>query len=320
MKHCHQFLAGLALVMPTALGHAQPYPSKPIRLIVPNAPAGLADISARLVAAKLTEALGQQVIVDNRVGAGGTIGTAMAVKAAPDGYTLLAVFDSHAANPHLFRKIDYDTLADLAPISLLVRGPLLLAVHPKLNVKTVQDLVQLAKTKPGALNFATVGPGSPARMLMELLKLEARIDVTNVPYKGAGPAVNDLVTGQVDAMFAAVPTLNGFVKAGRLHAIAVTSEKRSPAVPGVPTMNETFPGFAAESWVGLLAPAKTPREIIARLNSEVVRILAQSELKARFAELGYETVGSSPAQFDRWIRVETERWGKVIREQKITIE
>lgn len=320
MKHCHQILTGLALLISAALGHAQPYPNKPIRLIVPNAPAGLADISARLVAAKLTEVIGQQVVVDNRVGAGGTIGTAMAVKAAPDGYTLLAVFDSHATNPHLFKNIDYDTLADLAPISLFVRGPLLLAVHPKLNVKTVQDLVQLAKSKPGALNFATVGPGSPARMLMELLKLEARIDVTNVPYKGAGLAVNDLVTGQVDAMFATVPTLNGFVKAGRLHAIAITAEKRSSAIPGVPTMRETFPGFTAESWVGLLAPAKTPREIIAYLNSAVARILAQPELKNRFAELGYETVGSTPAQFDRWIRIESERWGKVIREQKIAIE
>ena len=320
MKYRGQFLAGLALIIATASGHAQSYPDKPIRLIVPNAPAGLADISARLVAAKLTEALGQQVIVDNRVGAGSTIGTAMAVKAAPDGYTLLAVFDSHATNPHLFRNIEYDTLADLAPISLLVRGPLLLAVHPKLSVKTVQDLVQIAKGKPGALNFATVGPGSPARLLMELLKLEARIEVTNVPYKGAGPAVNDLIAGQVDAMFATVPTLSPHVKAGRLHAIAITSEKRSPAVPGVPTMKETFPGFTAESWVGLLAPAKTPRAIIARLNSEGVKILAQPELKMRFAELGYETVGSSPAQFDRWIRVETERWGKVIREQKIAIE
>ena len=320
MQRWHQFLAGLALAIAAAPGSAQPYPNKPIRLIVPNAPAGLADISARLVAAKLTEALGQQVIVDNRVGAGSTIGTAMAVKAAPDGYTLLAVFDSHATNPHLFKNLDYDTLADLAPISLLVRGPLLLAVHPKLNVKTVQDLVQLAKAKPGAINFASVGPGSPARLLMELFKLQARIDVINVPYKGAGAAVNDLIAGQVDAMFATIPTLNPYVKAGRLHAIAITSEQRSPAVPGVPTMSETYPGFRAESWVGLLAPARTPREIIAYLNKEVVKILSHPELKARFAELGYETVGSTPAQFDRWIRAETARWGKVIREQKITIE
>lgn len=320
MKHYRQFLAAIALALVAASGHALPYPSKPIRLIVPNAPAGLADISARLVAAKLTEALGQQVVVDNRVGAGSTIGTAMAVRATPDGYTLLAVFDSHATNPHLFKNIGYDTLADLAPISLLVRGPLLLAVHPKLGAKTVQDLVQLAKSKPGSVNFATVGPGSPARLLMELLKLEARIDVTNVPYKGAGFAVTDLISGQVDAMFATVPTISPHVKAGRLQAIAITSGKRSPAVPGVPTMAESIPGFTAESWVGLLAPARTPREIIARLNSEIVKVLAQRDLKARFTELGYETVASTPAQLDRWIRAETNRWGKVIREQKITIE
>ena len=320
MKHWYHILAGLALAIVATSGLAQAYPSKAIRLIVPNAPAGLADISARLIAAKLTTALEQQVVVDNRVGAGSTVGTAMAVRAAPDGYTLLAVFDSHVTNPHLFKNIEYHTLTDLAPISLLVRGPLLLAVHPKLDAKTLQDLVKLAQARPGAINFATVGPGSPARLLMELLKLEARVDVTSVPYKGAGPAVNDLIAGQVDAMFATIPTLSPYVKTGRLHAIAITSEQRSAAVPGVPTMSETYPGFRVESWVGLLAPVRTPREIIARLNAEVVRILALPEMKARFAELGYETVGSTPAQFDQWIRTETERWGKVIRAQKITLD
>lgn len=305
---------------PLSLSKGHAYPNKPIRVIVPNAPAGLADISARLLAAKLTDALGQQVIVDNRVGAGGTLGTAMAVKATPDGHTLLAVFDSHATNPHLFKNLEYDTLADLAPISLLVRGPLLLVVHPKTGVRTVQELVQLARSKPGAINFATVGPGSPARLLMELLKLEARIDVTMVPYKGAGIAITDLIGGQVDAMFATVPSLDAHVKAGRLHAIAITSEKRSAVIRGVPAMNETYPGFRAESWVGLLAPARTPREIIARLNAEVVRSLGLPDVKTRFAELGYETVGSTPAQFDLWLRAEIARWGKVIREQNITIE
>ena len=316
----HRILAAATLAIAATPGHAQSYPSKPIRVIVPNAPAGLADISARLIATKLTAALGQQVIVDNRVGAGGTLGTAMAVKATPDGHTLLAVFDSHATNLHLFKNLEYDTLADLAPISLLARGPLLLAVHPKVGVKTVQDLVQLAKSKPGAINFATVGPGSPARLLMEWLKLEARIDVTMVPYKGAGLAITDLIGGQVDAMFATVPSLNAHVKAGRLHAIAITSEKRSAVIPGVPAMNETYPGFKAESWVGLLAPARTPPEIIARLNAEIVKSLGLPDMKARFAELGYETVGSTPAQFDLWIRAEIARWGKVIREQKIAIE
>ena len=191
-----------------ANAQAQIYPSKPIRMIVPNAPAGLADISARMIASKLSETLGQQVVVDNRAGAGSTIGTAMAVKAYPDGYTLLTVFDSHATNPHLFKNLEYDTFKDLTPISLLVRGPLLLAIHPKVGVKSVPELVQLAKTKPGELKFATVGPGSPARLLMEMLKAEARVDVINVPYRGAGPAVTDLIGGHTDAIFATIPTIS----------------------------------------------------------------------------------------------------------------
>ena len=320
MKHRYQILAGLALATVPASGVGEPYPSKAIRLIVPNAPAGLADISARLIAAKLATTLGQPVVVDNRVGAGSTLGTAMAVRAAPDGYTLLAVFDSHATNPHLFRNIEYHTLTDLAPISLLVRGPLLLAVHPKLEVKTVQDLVKLAQTRPGAINFATVGPGLPARLLMELLKLEARVDVTNVPYKGAAGAVNDLIAGQVDAMFATVPTLIPHVKTGRLLAIAITSEKRSPAVPGVATMSETYPGFKAESWVGLLAPARTPREIVRKLNAEVTRILAMPDVRERFQAQGVEPVGSTPEQFGEHIRSQMSKWAKVVKDAGVTAE
>ena len=299
---------------------AQNYPAKPVRMIVPNVSGGLADIAARVVASKLSDALGQQVVVDNRAGAGSTIGTAMAARAPADGYTLLTVFDSHATNPHLFKNLEYDTLKDLAPISLMVRGPLLLAVHPKLGVKTSQDLVQLAKSRPGDLKFASVGPGSPARLLMEMLKVEAHIDVINVPYRGAAPAVTDLIGGHTDAMFATIPTLNPHIRAARLNAVAITSAKRSNVMAGVPTMSEQYPGFIAESWVGMLAPAQTPRNIVARLNTETVRILAQPDIKARFAELGYETVGSTPADFDKWIHSETERWGKLIRAQKITLE
>src|SRR6266511_5084199 len=299
---------------------AQSYPGRPVRIIVPNATSGLADICARLVAAKLVEAFGQQFLVENRPGAGGTLGTAAAVKAAPDGYTLLAVFDSHATNPHLFRNLPYDTLADLAPISLLVRGPLVLVVHPGLGPDTVPELVKLAKSRPGAINFATVGPGSPARLLMELLKIEAGIDVTMVAYKGAGLALADLVGGQVDAMFATVPSVSSHMRAGRLRALAITSARRSPVAPGVPAMSETYPGFVSEAWVGLLAPAKTPPGIVARLNAEVVKVLELPEIKARFAEQGLETAGGTPAQLDQWIRAELERWGKVIREQKITLE
>lgn len=296
------------------------WPSRPIRLIVPNAPAGLADITARLVGTRLGEALGQPLIVENRAGAGGTIGTAAAVKAAPDGYTLLAVFDSHATNPHLFKSITYDTVNDLAPISLLVRGPLVLVVHPAVPAKSVKDLLALARARPGALNNAIVGPGSPARLLVELLELTAKIEVTQVPYKGASGALADLIGGQVDAMFATVPSISGHWKAGKLRAIAVTSEKRSAALPGVPTMNETLPGFEAESWVALLAPARTPSDIITRVHAETAKVLAQPEMRERLGEQGLEAVGSTPAQADRWIRTQIERWGRVIREQKIVIE
>ncbi len=324
MTTAHQALAALSFAILAAAGFpqafGQAYPGKPVRIIVPNATSGLADICARLVAAKLAEAFGQQFLVENRPGAGGTLGTAAAVKAAPDGYTLLAVFDSHATNPHLFRNLPYDTLADLAPISLLVRGPLVLVVHPGLGPDTVPELVKLAKSRPGAINFATVGPGSPARLLMELLKIEAGIDVTMVPYKGAGLALGDLVAGQVDAMFATVPSVSWHMKAGRLRALAVTSARRSAVLPGVAAMTETYPDFVSEAWVGLLAQAKTPRDIVARLNAEVARVLGLPEMKRRFAELGLETAPGSPADLDRWIRAEMERWGRVIRERKITLE
>src|SRR6266849_3834746 len=236
-----QAVAAITLAILAAPGFPQVsahvYPGRPVRIIVPNAAGGLADICARLVAAKLARAFGQQFLVENRPGAGGTLGTAAAVKAAPDGTTLLAVFDSHATNPHLFGNLPYDTLADLAPVSLLVRGPLVLVVHPGLGPATVPDLVKLARSRPGAINFATVGPGSPARLLMELLKIEAGIDVTMVAYKGAGLALGDLVGGQVDAMFATVPSIRSHYRSGRLRALAITSAHRSAIAPGVPAIS-----------------------------------------------------------------------------------
>ncbi len=324
MKRCPRAAVLFALAILAATGvaeaRAQAYPRKPVRVIVPNAPSGLADICARLVAARLGETLGQPFLVENRPGAGGTLGTAAAVKAAPDGYTLLVVFDSHATNPALFASLPYDTLADLAPVSLLARGPLVLVVRPGLGAAGVGELVRLARSKPGAINFATVGPGSPARLLVEFLRIEARIDVTMVAYKGAGTALSDLVGGQVDAMFATVPSVSAHVKAGRLRALAITSARRSEVLAGVPAMSETYSGFVSEAWVGLLAPARTPPEIVARLNDEVVRVLGMPDTKARFAELGLETAPGSPADLDRWIRAEMERWGRVIREQGITLE
>jgi tripartite-type tricarboxylate transporter receptor subunit TctC len=320
MRRYRAALFVLAILAATDLADAQTYPSRPVHIIVPNATSGLADICARLIAAKLGDALGQPFLVENRPGAGGTLGTAAAVKSAPDGYTLLAVFDSHAANPSLFRDLPYDTLADLAPVSLLARGPLVLVVNASLGPGTVEELVKLARAKPGAVNFATVGPGSPARLLMELLKLEAKIDVTMVPYKGAGTALGDLVSGQVDAMFATVTSVGAHVKAGRLRALAVTSPRSRAILPGVPPMSETYPDFVSESWVALLAPAKTAPEIVARLNAEVGRILDRTETRTRFAELGLETAPGPPEALDRWIRAEMERWGRVIRDRGITLE
>jgi tripartite-type tricarboxylate transporter receptor subunit TctC len=310
----------LAILAATDPADAQTYPSRPVHIIVPNATSGLADVCARLVAAKLGEALGQPFLVENRPGAGGAVGTSAAAKSQPDGYTLLAVFDSHATNPSLFRDLPYDTLGDLASVSLLARGPLVLVVNPSLGPGTVEELVKLARARPGAVNFATVGPGSPARLLMELLKLEAKIDVTMVPYKGAGTALGDLVSGQVDAMFATVTSVGAHVKAGRLRALAVTSARPSAVLPGVPAMSETYPGFVSESWVGLLAPARTPPDIVARLNAEVGRILDRTETRTRFAELGLETAPGPPEALDRWIRAEMERWGRVIRDRGITLE
>ena len=320
MSQLLKFLCLTASVVASALALAQAYPAKPVRIIVPNAPSGLADVSARIVAAKLSELMGQQFVVENRVGAGSTLGTAAVVRAAPDGYTLLVVFDSHATNPHLFRNLEYNTVIDLAPVSLLVRGPLVLVVNPGVPAKTVGELIALAKSKPGALNFASVGPGSHARLLMELLKLEANVNVTNVPYKGAGGAVTDLIAGHVDAMFPTVSTAAPHVRSTRLRAIAVTSEKPSAALPGVPLMMSVYPNFRAESWVGLLGPAKLPADIIARLNVESAKLLALPDVKSRFAELGLEAAGGTPAQFDQWIKTEIERWGRVIRAQKIALE
>ncbi len=299
---------------------AQPYPAKPVKIVVPNAPGGLSDICVRLLAPRLGGELHEQIVVENRPGAGGTLATAAVAKAPADGYTLLAVFDAHASNPHLFPHLEYDSLADFTPVSLLVRGPLVLVVHPRVDAKAVPDLVRLAKSRPGAVNFATVGPGSPARLLMEFFKLVAGIDVTMVPYKSASTALTELVSGEVDAMFATVPSVSSHLKAGRLRALAVTSEQSSAALPGVPPMQEFYPGYVAESWVGLLAPAKTPAEIVGRVHDAVAAALASPELQQRYADQGLETVGSTPERLEQWMKTETERWGKVIREQKIRIE
>jgi len=298
---------------------SQTWPNKPVKLIVPFPPGGMADVVSRILGQHLSETWGQQVVVENRAGAGGTIGTSAVVKAAPDGYTLMAAFDTHAAAPYLY-KINYDLLQDLTPISMVARSPMLLVANANFSAKTLPSLLQYAKDKPSAINFVTVGPGSPARLMLELLKNSTGINVTVVPYKGGGPAMVDLISGQVDAMIASVPTVAPHVKSGRLRVLAVTSEKRSSLVPGVPAMSETIPGFGTEAWVGIMGPAKMPPEVVAQINTDVAKALNSAEIKNKFIENGLEPSYSNPDEFERWIRREMARWSKVIKEQNVTLD
>ena len=311
---------GMAAAQPASTGSGQAYPSRPIRMIVPTSPGGVTDTAARAIAPQLSEALGQPVVIDNRAGAGGIPGTDMVAKAAPDGHTVLAVFDSFITNPHVFRNAPYDTIRDFAPVSLLIRGPQLVVVHPKLGVKTFSEFLALARSQRAPMNFATAGAATSSRLSVELFKTVAQLDAIVVHYKGGGPALNDLLGGHVEAMIASAGLVLPAVKSGRLTVLAVTSKERSALVPGVPAISEFYPQFQAQSWVGVLAPAATPRAVVQRLNAELTRALAGAEMKDRFHALGYETVGSTPVQFQDWLRSESARWGKLIREQNITTE
>lgn len=310
-------LVALSTAAPVA---AQDYPSRPIRMVVPTSPGGVTDIAARAIAPQLSEALGQPIVVDNRAGAGGIPGTDAVAKAAPDGYTLLAVFDSFISNPHVFRNAPYDTIRDFAPITLLIRGPQLFVVHPKLGARTFNEFLAVAKSRRAPVTFGTAGAATSSRLSVELFKAATRLDATVVHYKGGGPALNDLLGGHVEAMIASAGLVLPSVKSGRLTVLAVSSKERSALVPGVPSVSEFVPGFEAQSWVGLLAPAKTPRAVIQRLNAEAAKVMAAPEQKERFAALGFEIIASAPEPFGAWIRSETAKWSKVIREQNITAE
>jgi tripartite-type tricarboxylate transporter receptor subunit TctC len=303
-----------------ALAAPQPYPHKPIRLIVPTSAGGVTDTAARIVSPRLAEALGQQIVVDNRAGAGGIIGTDIVAKAVADGHTLLAVFDSFVSNPYVFKDVPYDIARDFSPISLMILGPQLFVVHPKLGLKTFNEFLVLAKARRTAINFATAGAATSSRLSVELLKTTARIDANLVHYKGGGPALTDLLGGHVEAMIASAGLVLPHVKTGRLTVLAVTSKNRTDLVPGVPAISEFYPEFEAQSWVGVLAPAATPGAIVQRLHSEINKVLAAPEVKERFVQLGVEVVGSTPKGFAQWLRDESRKWGKVIKEQGITAD
>ena len=320
MKTRH--VAAAAALLGSVSLHAQTYPAKPVRMVVPFPAGGATDIVGRLVAQKLTESFGQQVIVDNRGGAGGTIGSDAAAKSAPDGYTLLVGTSStHAVAPSLYPRLAYDPVRDFAPVTLLANATILLAVHPSLPAKNVRDLIALAKKQPNALSFASSGQGGISHLVGEQFKAVAGVQMLHVPYKGDSPALVDLVSGQVHLMFGTAVSFLPYVKAGRLNALAVTNPKRSPIVPSVPTVAESgLPGFEALQWFGVFVPTGTPREIVAKLNADIVRALKLPDVSERMIALGAEIVGSTPEQFAAFQRADAAKWAKVVKQSGAKIE
>lgn len=297
----------------------QSYPARAVRIIVPYAAGGNTDITARAIGGKLSEVFGQQVIVDNRPGGATNIGSEMAAKAPADGHTLFMGGASNAINMSLYAKPPYDTLRDFAPITLCVKGANVLSVHPSLPARTLKELIGLAKARPGQLNFASSGLGSSNQMAGELLKVMAGIHLVHVPYKGNAPALTDTVAGHVHMIFSGVPALVPHIQSGRLRAIAIGSLKRFPAIPDVPTFDESgVKGYEATTWFGLMAPIRTPKDIVSRLNAEVTKIIASPEISKRFVNDGLEPIGNSPAEFAQFIRDEIAKYAKVIKAAKIT--
>jgi tripartite-type tricarboxylate transporter receptor subunit TctC len=304
--------AVLALAAPHAPG--QTYPQRSVRIIVPYAAGGNTDITARAIGAKLTDLFGQQVIVDNRPGGATNIGSELAAKAPPDGYTLFMGGASNAINMTLFARPPYDTLRDFAPIALCVKGANVLSVHPSLPAKTLKELIALAKARPGSLNFASSGLGGSNHMAGELLNVMAGISMVHVPYKGNAPALTDTIAGNVHMIFSGVPALVPHINSGRLRAIAIGSLKRFQAIPAVPTFDESgLKGYEATTWFGLLAPVKTSKDIVARLNVEVDKILHGADIKGRFLNDGLEPIGGTQEAFARFIREEIDKYAKVIK-------
>jgi tripartite-type tricarboxylate transporter receptor subunit TctC len=299
---------------------AQDYPNKPIRFIVPYPPAGGTDVVARILSAPLTAVLGQPILIDNRGGAAGNLGTDIAAKAAPDGYTVLFTLSSHTINPKLYDKLPFDVERDFVPISLAALSPQILVAHPSVPVNNVSELIALAKAHPGKLNFASVGTGSPGHIAGELLKLKTGVDMVHVPYKGGGPAVTDTLGGQVQLLFVTLPAAMQYVKAGKLKALAIASDKRSAVAPDIPTIAETVPGCVVNSWYGALAPAKTPPAIVAKLQAAFAKVLAMPEVKEKLFAQGAEAQSSTSAEFAARIHDELAEWEYVIREAKIGAE
>ncbi|AVS66109.1 tripartite tricarboxylate transporter substrate binding protein [Paracidovorax avenae] len=314
--------AAAACALLPGLAAAQAFPSKPITIIVPFAAGGTTDILARIIAQGMGAELGQSVVVDNRAGAGGNIGGQVAARAPADGYTLfMGTVGTHAINAALYRKMPFDPVKDFAPLTRVANVPNLLVANPAQPFKTVQELIAYAKANPGKINFGSSGSGSSIHLSGELFKSMAKVDMQHVPYKGSAPAVTDLLGNQIAIMFDNMPSAIQHVRSGKLRAIAVTTAKRSPELPDVPTIAESgVPGYEATSWFGMFAPAATPAPVVAKLNATIVKVLAQPDIRKKLAEQGAEAAGETPAQFADFIQKESVKWGKVVRESGASVD
>jgi tripartite-type tricarboxylate transporter receptor subunit TctC len=315
MKKFSGVLVVLALALGALPSLAQPYPSKPIRIVVPFPAGGVADVYSRIIGARLTEAWGQPVVVENRTGAGGNIGAEAVAKSAPDGYTLvMGSVGTHAVNVSLFAKLPYDPVADFAPIALVAEADALLVVHPSVPARTVPELIALARSKPGALSYASAGPGTASHLAGELFKSMAKVDMLHIPYKGNSPAITDLLAGQTALLFATMPTVLPQARAGKLRALATCGVVRAAATPELPTVAEAaLPGFDVTNWIGLFAPAGTPADIVARLNAEVLRTMQSAEMQGRLVGEGARFVPTTPVQFGAYVKAEIAKWAPVVK-------
>jgi tripartite-type tricarboxylate transporter receptor subunit TctC len=327
---CSTFAAGVASLLflgsvgptaGTAWAQASDYPAKPITIIIPFPPGGPTDVTGRVLAEKLSVALKQSVVVDNRGGASGNIGAQAAARSKPDGYTLFfATGGTHGINPFLYKNAGYDPVKDFTPIVWVTTSPNIIEVNPNFPAKNLAELIAMAKASPGKLSSAAPGQGSTPHLFGELFKRAAGIDIMHIPYRGSGPALTDVMGGQVPIMFDGIPSSAPLVKSGKLRALAVTGLKRNPALPDVPTVAETIPGFDASGWFALYAPAGTPAEIVSKLNAEVNRVLQLPEVKQRYAALGAEVVGGSPEQLRDHMKQELAKWSELIRDTGMKVE
>jgi tripartite-type tricarboxylate transporter receptor subunit TctC len=320
MPHWKIVLCALALVPGVAL--PQPYPAKPVKLVVTFPPGSTPDIVGRTLAGRLQESLGQPFVVENRAGAGGNVGADAVAKSAPDGYTLLVSTNGvFAINKALYKSMPFDPDRDLLPVSLLASAPQMLVANPSLGLGSFKDFLEHVRRNPGKLSYGSVGAGSASHLTMELLKSDARVFIVHIPYKGFPPAVTDMLSGNIHAMFAIVPGVLPHVKAGKMTGLAVTALKRSPLAPEVPSVAELgYPQLESLAWIGLGAPAGTPQEVLERLSSETVRVMRAEEVRKLLGNQGFDVVASSPQEFARWIRAEADKWGRVVKASGATVD